>query len=87
MKFSRRGFLKATADLTALGVAGAVCGVGSYEYGVHLAAKWLTEQDGNRNNSNFHLEYLPMTVHSDEKSEGFLPSVEMTRMEHPYCPI
>lgn len=42
MKINRRGFLKATAGLTVLGVAGAVGGVGSYEYGVQLAAKWLT---------------------------------------------
>lgn len=41
MKISRREFLKATAGLTALSIAGAVGGVGSYEYGVHLAAKWL----------------------------------------------
>jgi len=42
MKISRRGFLKMTASLTALSVAGAMGGVGSYEYGVHLAARWLT---------------------------------------------
>ena len=42
MKISRRGFLKAAASLTALSVVGAMGGVGSYEYGVHLAARWLT---------------------------------------------
>lgn len=42
MKISRRGFLKATAGMAALGVAGAVGAVGSYDYGVHLAAEWLT---------------------------------------------
>jgi len=41
MKISRRGFLKATAGMAALGVAGVVGAVGSYEYGVHLATEWL----------------------------------------------
>ncbi len=41
MKISRRKFLKASASLAAVGCLAAAGGIGSYEYGAHLEAKWL----------------------------------------------
>ncbi len=39
MKLNRREFMKVTAGLAATGFLGVVGGVGSYEYGVHVAAE------------------------------------------------